>query len=150
ERFTRAYSQSRIFEPMAAMLDRECGTLASCHAAWCLAMAEFGEWLKDERALLSVGTASAADQGYSFGGTDADLAVWLFGLQAVGAILYNGEPADISRLQKWARLAVGREVGSIYDRGRALRNRKKERLAFTKKIAAALQRKWDRADGKFD
>lgn len=150
ERFTRAYSQSRIFEPLAVVIDRESGTLASYRAAWCLAMDEFGGWLKDERALLSVGTVPAADQGYSFGGTDAELAEWLLGLQAIGGILYNGQPADISRIQKWARLAVGREALNIYDKGRVLRNRKKERLVFTKKIAAALQKKWDHAEGKFD
>ncbi|HLZ15626.1 MAG TPA: RteC domain-containing protein [Cyclobacteriaceae bacterium] len=150
EQFTRAYSQSRIFEPMALVLDQEGATLASYRAAWCLAMDSYGKWLKEERALLSAGAVSAADLGYSFGGSDADLAEWLFGLQAVGAILFEGRPADISRLQKWARLAVGKEVPNIYDRGRVLRNRKKEQLAFTKKIAAALQKKWDQAAGKFE
>ena len=150
EQFTRAYSAGRIFEPLAMVVDPEGATLASYRAACCLAMYTYGEWLRDELAALSSGPVSAADQGYAFGGSDADLAEWLFGLQAVGGILYNGQPADISRLQKWARLAVGREVANIYDRGRVLRNRKKERFVFTKKMASALERKWNEAEGKFD
>jgi len=150
EQFTRAYSTGRIFEPLAMVVDPEGATLASYRAACCLAMHSYGEWLRDERVLLSAGSACAADHGYSFGGTDADLAEWLFGLQAVGGILYDGQPADISRIQKWARLAVGRDVANIYDRGRVLRNRKKERFAFTKKTASALERKWNQADGKYD
>ncbi len=150
EQFTRAYSRGRIFEPLALVVDQDGATLASYRAAWCLAMEGLRAWLQEERACLSIGTISAADQGYSWGPTDADLAEWLFGLQAVGAIQYKGAPADMSRLQKWVKLALGREVTNIYDRGRVLRNRKKERLAFTKKIANALERKWDQAEGKFE
>jgi hypothetical protein len=150
EQFTRAYSRGRIFDPLALVIDPEGATLASYRAAWCLATEGVREWLREERASVAVGMVSAADQGYSWGPSDADLAEWLFGLQAVGAVRYQGEPADISRLQKWAKLALGREVANIYDRGRVLRNRKKERLAFTKKTANALERKWDQAEGKFD
>lgn len=148
--FTRAYSRTRILDRLAMVIDQEGATLASYRAACCLEMQGYGEWLREERGLISAGTGGAADQGYSFGGSDADLAEWLFGLQAVEGILYKGRPADISRLQKWSRMAVGREVINIYDRGRVLRNRKKEPLAFTKKTAGALQKKWDQADGKFD
>jgi RteC protein len=49
--------------------------------------------------------------------SDADLAEWLFGIQEVGAVQYQGQPADISRLQKWACLALGWQVANIYDRG---------------------------------
>ena len=150
EQFTRAYSRNRIFDPLALVMDQEAATLASYKAAWCLAMHSYGEWLAEERTRLSAGSDSAADLGYSWGTSDADLAEWLFGIQAVGAIHYKGQPADMSRLQKWARLAVGREVANIYDRGRLLRGRKKERLAFTKKLASALEKKWDQAEGKFD
>jgi hypothetical protein len=132
------------------VVDTEGATLASYRAACCLEMHGYGEWLREERSLISAGMAAVGDRGYSFGGSDADLAEWLFGLQAVEAILYKGQPADISRLQKWSRMAVGREVANIYDRGRVLRNRKKEPLAFTKKTAGALQKKWDQAEGKFD
>jgi len=150
EQFTRAYSRDRIFEPLALVIDAQGATLASYRAATCLAMEGYGEWLREERADLAVGRAGAADLGYSWGATDADLAEWLFGLQAVGALQYKGQAADISRLQKWARMAVGRKVANIYDRGRVLRNRKKERLAFTQKIAAALGKKWDEAEGRFE
>ena len=148
--FTRAYNRNRILEPLAMIIDQEGATLASYRAAWCLAMYNYGEWLKEERALLFTGMGSAADLGYSWVASDADLAEWLFGIQAVGAVQYQGQPADISRLQKWACLALGRQVANIYDRGRVLRNRKKERLAFTRKIAGALEKKWDRAEGKFE
>jgi len=148
--FTRAYSQGSILEPLAMVMDPNGATLASYRAACCLAMYDYCEWLREERAELSVGTVSAADLGYSWGATDADLAEWLFGIQAVGAIRYQGQPAEISRLQKWARLALGKEVANIYDRARVLRSRKKERLAFSKKMAAALEKKWNEADGKFE
>ncbi|HEY4064132.1 MAG TPA: RteC domain-containing protein [Puia sp.] len=148
--FTRAYSRGRILDRMAMVIDQEGATVASYRAACCLEMQGYGEWLREERGLLSAGSAAAGDRGYSFGGSDADLAEWLFGLQAVEAIHYKGQPADISRMQKWSRMAVGREVANIYDRGRVLRNRKKERLAFTKKTESALQKKWDQAEGKFD
>lgn len=149
QQFTRAYSRERILDPLAMVIDTD-ATLASYRAACCLAMYEYLEWLKEERASLSVGQLSAADLGYSWGASDADLAEWLFGIQAVGAVQYQGQPADISRLQKWARLALGREVANIYDRARVLRNRKKERLAFSKKTAAALEKKWNEAEGKFE
>jgi len=148
--FTRAFSRERIFEPLALVIDPEASTLASYRAAGCLAMYEYNVWLREEQASLSVGTVSAADLGYSWGASDADLAEWLFGIQAVGAIRYQGQPADISRLQKWARLALGREVANIYDRARVLRNRKKERFAFSKKMVAALEKKWNEAEGKFE
>jgi hypothetical protein len=150
EQFTRAYSRQRIFEPLAMVIDQDGATLASYRACWCLAMHAYGEWLREERALLSAGAVSAADLGYSWGASDADLAEWLFGIQAVGAVKYQGQPADISRLQRWANLALGKTVANIYDRARVLRNRKKEKLAFTNKIAAALQKKWNEAEGKFD
>lgn len=150
EQFTRAFSQGRIFEPLALIVDQDGATLASYKAACCIAMWDYGIWLREERAGLTVGVAAGGDLEYSWGTTDADLAEWLFGLQAVGAIRYQGQPADMSRLQKWAKMALGREVANIYDRGRLLRNRKKEKLAFIKKIANALAKKWDQADGKFD
>jgi hypothetical protein len=150
EQFTRAYSRGRIFEPLSLVMDQEGATVASYRAAWCIAMSDYGTWLREQRASLTVGGGTAADLGYSFGSTDADLAELLFGLQAAGAIRYQGQPADISRLQKWAKLALGREVANIYDRGRLLRNRKKEKLAFIKKIANALEKIWDQAEGKFE
>jgi hypothetical protein len=148
--FTRSYSQSRILDKFALVIDQENTTIASYRAACCLEMREYGKWLQEERGLLGAGTATAAELDYSFGGSDAELAEWLLGLQAVEAILYKGQPSDISRLQKWSRIAVGREVPNIYDRGRVLRNRKTETLRFTKKTAAALKKKWDQADGKFE
>jgi RteC protein len=150
KQFTRAYSQSRIFEPLIIVMDQDGATLASYRAAWCLAMKNYGEWLQEERALISAGATSAADLGYSWGASDADLAELLFGIQAVGAVQYHGQAADISRLQKWARLALGKEIANIYNRGKVLRTRKKERLAFTKKMEGALAKKWDQAEGKFD
>src|ERR1700722_4072310 len=125
EQFTRAYSQGRILEPLAMVIDPDGTTLASYRAACCLATYDYCEWLGEERAELSVGTVSAADLGYSWGATDADLAEWLFLNQAVGAIKYQGQAADISRLQKWARLEVGRGFANIYAGARGLRDASK-------------------------
>jgi hypothetical protein len=150
EQFTRVYSRGRILDPLAVVIDQEGATLASYRAACCLSMNALGEWLQEQREKLSGEMTLGERREYSWGASDADLAEWLFGIQAVGGIRYKGQPADVSRLQKWARMAVGREVANIYDRGRVLRTRKKERLAFTKKIAAALGKKWDQAEGKFE
>ncbi|HEV9036263.1 MAG TPA: RteC domain-containing protein [Puia sp.] len=150
EQFSRAYSQGRIFHPLAMIMDPEWVTLASWRAAWCLAMQSYGEWLREERAVMSVGAVSAADLGYSWAASDANLAEWLFALQAVGAVHYMGQPADIGRLQKWARVALGREVANIYDRGRVLRKRKKDQLAFITRTTVALQRKWNQAKGDIE
>jgi len=127
------------------VMDPDWSTLASWRAARCLAMESYAEWLREERGLLSAGAVSPADLGYSWGPSDSNLAELLYALQAVGAVHYNGQPADIGRLQKWARLALGREVANIYDRGRVLRNRKKDQLAFITRTTVALQRKWNRA-----
>ena len=150
EQYTRAYSRGRIFNPLAMIMDPEWTTMASYRAAWCLAMQSYGGWLREERAALSVGAGSAADLGYSWAASDANLAEWLFRLQAVGAVHYMGQPADISRLQKWARVALGREVANIYDRGRVLRKRKKDQLAFITRTTVALERKWNQAKGDIE
>lgn len=145
EQFTRAYSQARVFDPLALVIDGE-ATLASYTAARCLAMEAYGKWLSQERERLTGPKFAATD--YTWGPADTDFVEWLFGLSAVGAIRYKGQPADISRLVKWARWALGKEVINIHDRFKVLRNRKKERMAFTKRTTAALEKRMDQAEGK--
>ena len=146
EQFTRAYSQARLFDPLALVIDPDGATLASYRAAWCLAMERYGRWLAEERERLAGPAVVTGD--YSWGPADTDFVEWLFGLQAVGAIRYKGQLADISRLVKWARWALGKEVVNIHDRFKVLRNRKKERMVFTKKTEAALIVRMDLAEGK--
>lgn len=70
----------------------------------------------------------------------------VFGLQAVRAIRYKGQQADINQLAKWGKWALNQEVANIHDRFKVLRNRKKERMVFTKQTAGALAMRMDRAE----
>ena len=147
EQFTRAYSRGRLFEPLALVIDPDGATLGSYRAAWCVAMAFYKGWLGNERARI----ASAGElSDYSWDTTDADYVEWLYGLHAVAAIKYKGQPADISRLARWGQLVLGKSITSIYDRFKTLRNRKKERMPFVKRTADALERRMNEADGKFE
>jgi hypothetical protein len=149
EQFTRAYSRARAFDPLALVIDQEWATLASYRAAWCMAMERYMAWLAEERERMIVPAGLGASSDYTWGPTDADFVEWLNGLQAVGAIKYRGETADISRLAKWAKMALGKEIANIYDRFKVIRNRKKERMPFTKRTESALERRMDQAEGKF-
>ena len=150
EQFTRKHSQSRIFDPLALVIDQEGATLGSLRAARCLAMEGYRDWLAQEleRGTEVLGTGAGKD--YTWGSADADFVEWLYGLQSVGAIKYKGEPTDMSRLQKWAKSALGKEVVNIYDRFKVLRNRKKDRVPFSKRMTNALERTMDEKDGKFE
>ena len=101
-----------------------------------------------EKVLFSDNDSSLSD--YTWDPTDADYVEWLYFLHSVKAIKYKGEPADISRLQKWGKLSLNREVSNIYDRFKVIRNRKKDRMAFTKRGTNALERRMDEADGKYE
>ena len=147
EQFTRAYSQARLFDVLAPVIDQEGATLASYRAAWCLAMEGYGARLASERERLSGPSGPIGD--YSWGAADTDFVEWLFGLQAVGAIRYKGQPADISRVIKWGRWALGKEVVNTHDRFKIIRNRKKQRMTFTKRTEAALEVRMDEKDGKY-
>lgn len=147
EQFTRAYSQSRLFDPLALVIDPEGATLASYRAACGLAMEGYMVWLAEEKGRL-LQPEGLGD--YTWDPTDADFVEWLYGLLSVGAIRYKGGAADVSRLQKWAKLALGKEVANIYDRFKVVRNRKKERMAFTRRTASALERRMDQAEGRFE
>ena len=145
EQFTRAYSQARVLEPLALVIDPDGATVASYRAAWCRAMEGYGVWLADERDRLA-GPGPVGD--YSWAAADTDFVEWIFGLQSVGAIRYKGQPADINHLVKWGRWALNQDVANIHDRFKVLRNRKKERMVFTKRMVAALEMRMDRAEGK--
>jgi len=146
EQFTREYSRARVYDPLALVIDPSGATLASYRGAWCLAMEGYQAFLWRERERLLQPPAPAEAGDYTWGSNDTDFVEWLNGIQAVGAVLYKGEPADISRLQKWGVWAVNRQVVNIYDRFKVIRNRKRQRLAFTKKTEEALEKKMDTAE----
>ena len=150
EQFTRKQSQSRIFDPLALVIDQEGTTLGSLKAARCLAMEAYRDWLVQEQERGKEILEPGAGKDYTWGSADADFVEWLYGIQSVGAIKYKGEPADMSRLQKWAKSALGKEVVNIYDRFKVLRNRKKDRVPFSKRMTNALERTMDEKDGKFE
>ena len=150
EQFTRKHSQSRIFDPLALVMDQEGATLGSFRAARCLEMEGYRTWLAQEQGRGEELSGPGDGKDYTWGSADADFVEWLYGIQSVGAIKYKGEPADMSRLQKWAKSALGKEVVNIYDRFKVLRNRKKERVPFSKRTTNVLERKMDEKDGKFE
>jgi RHS repeat-associated protein len=115
EQFTRAYSQARIFDPLALVIDQERATLGSYRAAWGMAMERYGGWLAGEGERVEHPAGFGPGEDYTLDPTDADFVEWLYLLQNVGAVKYKGEVADISRLQKWAKWALGKEVVNIYD-----------------------------------
>jgi hypothetical protein len=113
-------------------------------------MEGYGVWLAEERERVMAPAGTGPGSDYSWDAADADFVEWLNGLFAVKAIRYKGQPADLNRLIKWGKWALGKEVANIYDRFKVIRNRKKERLAFTKRTAGALEKRMDQADGKFE
>jgi len=150
EQFTRAYSQSRIYDPLALVIDLDGATLGSYRAAWCWAMEAYRAWLEEEKERVMAPAGPEPGSDYSWAPTDADYVEWLNGLFAVKAIRYKGTQADLNRLIKWGRWALGKEISNIYDRFKVIRNRKKERLVFTKRTAGALEKRMDEAEGKFE
>jgi hypothetical protein len=148
--FTREYSISCVLDPLCLVVDPMGATLASYRAAWGLAMERYGKWLEEKQRGLTQRGGLMDVEGYSWAYTDADFVEWIFGLQAAGAIRYKGEPADISRLQKWSKQALGKEVVNIYDRFKVIRNRKKDRMPFSKRAMNALEKRMDTAEGKFE
>ena len=76
-------------DPLAVVIDQEGATLASYRAACCLSMHALGEWLQEQRAILSGKMMQRQRGEYSWGASDADLAEWLFGIQTVGAAGFN-------------------------------------------------------------
>lgn len=150
DEFTRKYSQARVFDPLALVIDQEGATLASYRAAWCWAMERYMSWLMEKRDELMTPVGIGPGTDYTWDPTDADYVEWLNGLFAVKAIRYKGEPADLSRLAKWGKWALGKEVANIYDRFKVIRSRKKDRMPFTKKTANALETRMDQAEGKFE
>jgi RteC protein len=146
EQFTRAYSRSRIFDPLALVIDPAGATLASYRAARCIAMEGYAAWLAGE--LEEVAGPANPMSDYSWGAADTDFVEWLYGILSVEAIHYKGRPADLTRLIKWGRWALGKVVVNTSDRFKVLRNRKKEKLVFTKRTEGALERRIREADAQ--
>jgi hypothetical protein len=113
-------------------------------------MEQYGQWLarEKEKRLQPLGQEGMGD--FSWGSSDADFVDWLYGIQVVGAIKYKVQPADIARLQKWAKGALRIEIVNIYDRFKTLRNRKKEWVPFTKGQVAGLEKKMDEQEGRYE
>lgn len=154
--FTRKYSINSDYEDLSLVIDSGKSTLASYNAARCLANWAYKEFLERELANTQYlgknprEDIMPSDRDYTWDLTDADFVEWLYGLHAVKAIKFRGELADISRLQKWAKWALSKEVVNIYDRFKVLRNRKKERIPFTKQTANSLERRMDESEGKYE
>ena len=75
-------------------------------------MQGYGVWLAEEKGRLE-GPGSVGD--YTWAAADTDFVEWIFGLQAVGAIRYKGQPADINHLVKWGRWALNQDVANIHE-----------------------------------
>jgi hypothetical protein len=146
EQFTRTYSRSMAFDPLSLVIDPEGATLASYRAGECGAMEGYKRFLiREKNRLLGPSTIEDAEE-YTWGAQDVDFVEWLNGMQAVGAVRYKGQPADLSRLEKWAAWALNKRVSNIYDRTMVIRGRKRERLKFTKRTEESLEKKWDAQD----
>jgi hypothetical protein len=152
ELFTRQYSMNRTFDELSLVIDPEGGTVASYRAAWCLAYTGYKTFLEKELdSLLHPGNQDpGADPDYEWAATDADAVEWLYGIHASKAVRYKGQPADIAHLVRLFRLNFRKDIVNVYDRFKALRNRKKDRAPFTRKMLNALEKRMDEADGKFE
>lgn len=146
EAFTRAYSKGRIFARGSLAIDQEGSTLASWEAAECLEMEGFRLFLlREKKRLLQPSSAEGAED-YTFGGKDVQFVEWLNLQQASGAILFKGKPADLARVEKWAGFALNKRVSNIYDRTNVLRQRKRDRLRFSRWAMESLEKKFDAQD----
>lgn len=149
DQFMRTYSQGCIHDPLSLVVDTESATLASYKAAWGLAFTDLLTLLNQglgRMAALSDEAEDLADFGWAC--TDADAVEWLYGLHAGSVILHKGEPADIAHLGRWFKLNFRKEIVNIYDRFKAVRNRKKDRAPFMRRLLGALEKRMDRAEGK--
>lgn len=146
EEFTRAYSRSRLLDPLSLVVDPEGATMASVRAAECGGMEGYKAFLVREKSRLLQPSAVEDAADYTWGAQDVDFVEWLNGLQAIAAVRYKKQPADLSRLEKWAAWALNKRVTNIYDRSNVIRGRKRERLKFTKRTEEALEKKYDAQD----
>ena len=149
--FTLKYSRGCIYHPLCMVIDQMGATIASYKAAWGLAYTDYMHFLdKVEGGATAAYTASGGLEEYTWSCSDADAVEWLYSLQAGEVIAFNGEPADIAHLHRWFSLNFQKDIVNIYDRFKAVRNRKKDRTPFMRRLLEGLEKKMDRADGKFD
>ena len=150
--FTRKHNMNDNFEDLSLVLDAKKCTYYSYIAACCLANWEYRAFLDQElpKTRFPDNDYVISEGDYTWELSDADFVEWLYGLHELKAIKYKGQSADISRLQKWSKWALGKEVVNIYDRFKVLRSRKKERIPFTKRTGELLERRMDQADGKYE
>jgi len=149
DQFVRTYSQNCIHDPLSMVLDTDGATLASYRAAWGLAFTDFLALLKKGLGGMAALPDEAKDlEDFGWAGTDADAVEWLYSLHSGGVVLHKGEPADIAHLGRWFKLNFRKEIVNIYDRFKAVRNRKKDRAPFMRKLLEALEKRMDQAEGK--
>jgi|GEM_PF-3131767 len=149
DQFVRTYSQNCIHEPLSMVLDSDGATLASYKAAWGLAFTDLLALLDKGLGRMAALTDGAEDlEDFGWACTDADAVELLYSLHAGGVILHKGEPADIAHLGWWFKLNFRKEIVNIYDRFKAVRNRKKDRAPFMKRLLGGLEKRMDRAEGK--
>ena len=150
DQFSRAYSRECIHDPLSLVIDAGGATLASLRVAWGLAYTDY-------LVLLDRGVEKAQPAGeevdglddFAWGCSDADAVEWLYSLHAGSVILHKGEPADIAHLGRWYKLNFRKEIVNIYDRFKAVRNRKKDRAPFMRRLLGGLEKRMDHAEGKF-
>jgi RteC protein len=146
DHFTKTYTQSRVLDPLVLALDQGSATIGSYRAAWGLAMEAYRNWLAEERLRTLLIVFPVENKDYTWGTSDADFVEWLYGVQAAGAVLYKGKPADISHLVAWAGVVLQKEVVNIYDRFKIIRSRKNERTPFFKRMMVLLEKRMDMTD----
>lgn len=149
--FTREYSRACVYDPLCLVIDATGATLAGYRAAWGVAWERYISFLAAEKFKLEHPTAEPEGAtAYTWQGTDADAVEWLYSLNAGKVIQHNGEPADIMQLSRWFKGNFHKEIVNIYDRFKAIRNRKKDRAPFMRRLLGGLEKRMDEADGKFE
>lgn len=148
DQFVRAYSRNCIHDPLSMVVDPAGATLASIRAAWGLAYTDFLALLDRglRKTVREAGEEDLDDFGWAC--TDADAVEWLYSLHAGSVILHKGEPADIAHLGRWFKLNFRKEIVNIYDRFKAVRNRKKDRAPFMRRLLGGLEKRMDQAEGR--
>lgn len=149
--FTREYSRGCVYDPLCGVIDPDGATLASYRAAWGVAYERYIHFLSTEKLKATHSANELGDiAGYAWQGSDADAVEWLYSLHAGNVILHNGEPADIMQLSRWFRGNFRKEIVNIYDRFKAVRNRKKDRAPFMRRLLGGLEKRMDEAEGRFE
>lgn len=107
-------------------------------------------WRIVEGQNLTSGSNNGGLEEYTWSCSDADAVEWLYSLHEAKVISHNGEPADIAHLGRWFQMNFRKYIVNIYDRFKAIRNRKKDRVPFMRRLFEGLEKRMDQADGRYD